>query len=74
MNTTYRGRELVIGERIPRTDLVFVGTVNPRKGRFQCICGEIIVANMSAIECGGRKSCGCGKFKRRKGIRLDERI
>lgn len=74
MNTTYRGKELEIGEKIPRTDLTFAGTILPRRGWFKCVCGKIIAADMSAIERGERKTCGCGRLKRRKGIRLDERI
>lgn len=58
--TTYKGRPLEIGERIPGTSLVFVGTILPRRGEFRCDCGRTVAYNMSDIENDKRKSCGCG--------------
>ena len=58
-NTMYKGRPLVIGERIPETSLTFIQSVLPRRGLFQCDCGTLKFYNMSDIERGERKTCGC---------------
>lgn len=66
MQTLYKGRPLEIGERIPGTALVFVGTILPRRGEFRCDCGRDIPYNMSDVERGDRKSCGCGCHRNNK--------
>ena len=69
METLYKGRPLEIGERIPGTALVFVGTILPRRGEFQCDCGRTKAYNISQLErLDGYpwpvKSCGCGIHRR----------
>ena len=77
MTTTYKGRPLELGERIPNTALRFVGTVLPRRGEFLCDCGKTKVYNMIDVERGHRKTCGCGcvrkkhNFGRKRPIKED---
>lgn len=71
MTTTYKGRPLNIGDTLPGTSLTFVGTILPRRGKFQCVCGRTIALNMSAVEHGDRRSCE--NRCHRKGCAGDER-
>ena len=64
--TIYLGKPLEIGERIPGTELTFIRTILPRRGEFQCDCGKEIAYNMSDVERGERKTCGCGHYRKRK--------
>lgn len=59
MKTIYKGKPLEVGERIPKTALTFVQSVLPRRGEFMCDCGRTKVYNMTDVEKGERKSCGC---------------
>lgn len=63
MTTIYKGKPLEVGENIPGTSLIFVGTILPRRGEFKCICGRTVAYNISDIEHGSRKSCGRGCHK-----------
>lgn len=63
MTTIYNGKPLKVGERIPGTALTFIGHILPRRGEFMCDCGRSVPFNLSAVEKGPRKSCGCGCHK-----------
>ena len=66
MDTIFNGRPLAAGERIPGTALTFVRPVLPRRGEFRCDCGRSEAYNMSKIEDGNRRSCGCGAHRKEK--------
>jgi hypothetical protein len=66
MVTIYNGRPLDIGERIPGTALTFIQPILPRRGEFMCDCGRSVPYNLSEVEKGKRKSCGCGHHKKNK--------
>lgn len=69
MTATYRREPINIGDRIPGTELTVYNIITPRRCEFRCDCGNVVTYPMSIVETGERKSCGCGKFKRRKRTR-----
>lgn len=60
MTTIYNGVPLEVGDRIPGTALTFVQPILRRRGEFLCDCGKSAAYNLSQVERGLRKSCGCG--------------
>jgi hypothetical protein len=60
VETIFNGEPLIVGERIPGTALTFVQSILPRRGEFVCDCGNSKAFNISEIERGAVKSCGCG--------------
>lgn len=59
VETIFDGTPLKMGDRIPGTALTFIQSVLPRRGEFICDCGRARAFNLSDIERGSVKSCGC---------------
>lgn len=65
VETIFDGKPLKMGDRIPGTILTFIQSVLPRRGEFLCDCGRTKTYNISDIERGDVKSCGCRSHWRR---------
>lgn len=64
MQTVYKDKPLVEGDRIPGTTLTFVRPILPRRGEFMCDCGRSVPIDICYFDQGKRKTCGCRHHKK----------